>query len=190
MKIIAFAASNSSASINKKLVNYAANMLADILVVKNKKNSIVSVEVLDLNDYELPIFSVDKEKELGHPQLAQDFRNKLAECDIIMISFAEHNGSYSVAYKNLFDWCSRINGKVYQNKTMLLLATSPGGRGAESVLALASNSMNHFGGIVKLSFSLSSFYDNFDMDNNKISNPLLLNKLQQELENFVTLESI
>ncbi|MDX8376400.1 MAG: NAD(P)H-dependent oxidoreductase [Mariprofundales bacterium] len=189
MKIIAFAASNSSASINKKLVNYAANMLADILV-KNKKSSIASVEVLDLNDYELPIFSVDKEKELGHPQLAQDFSNKLADCDIIMISFAEHNGSYSVAYKNLFDWCSRINGKVYQNKPMLLLATSPGGRGAASVLALASNSMNHFGGIVKLSFSLPSFYDNFDMDNNKISNPLLLNKLQQELENFAKFEIV
>ncbi|MBL1294072.1 MAG: NAD(P)H-dependent oxidoreductase [Thiotrichales bacterium] len=155
MNIVAFAASSSSKSINKKLVTYAVNLLDD-----------VSVEILDLNDYELPIFSEDREAELGQPELAKQFFAKFSDCDGVIISFAEHNGSYSAAYKNLFDWCSRIDTKVYQNKPMVLLSTSPGG--AARVLAHAVNSMPHFGGIVKGSFSLPSFHKSFDIENNRI----------------------
>lgn len=54
MKVIAFAASSSKESINKQLVTYAANLIEN-----------AEVEVLDLNDYELPLFSVDKEKRIG-----------------------------------------------------------------------------------------------------------------------------
>ena len=153
MKIIAFAASTHTKSINKQLVNYACQLLDK-----------VNVEVLDLNDYELPLYSQDKEAELGHPQLAKDFLAKLGESDGIIISFAEHNGSYSVAYKNIFDWCSRIEPKVFQNKPMVLLSTSPGSMGGASVLAAAVNSAPYFDGVVKASLSTPSFYDNFDVD--------------------------
>ncbi len=153
MKIIAFAASNHRTSINKQLVGYASHLL-------NKAD----VEVLDLNDYELPLYSQDKEEELGHPKLAKDFLAKLGASNGIIISFAEHNGSYSVAYKNLFDWCSRIEPKVFQNKPMVLLATSPGARGGASVLATAVQSAPFFNGIVKASLSIPSFYDNFDIE--------------------------
>jgi NAD(P)H-dependent FMN reductase len=27
---------------------------------------------------------------------------------------SEHNENYSAAFKNVFDWCTRINGKVFQ----------------------------------------------------------------------------
>ena len=107
MKIVAFAASSSKKSINKKLAAYASSLLESS-----------HIDLLDLNDYELPLFSEDKESELGKPALAQAFLEKIAGCDALVISFAEHNGSYSAAYKNLFDWCSRINPKVFQNKSM------------------------------------------------------------------------
>lgn len=161
MKIIAFAASSSRKSINKQLVSYASSLM-----------KAEDVEILDLNDYELPLFSEDKEQELGQPQLAKDFLAKIASCDLLMISFAEHNGSYSAAYKNLFDWCSRIK-KPFQNKAMMLLGTSPGARGAMTVLTQAIQSAPHFDGDVKSSFSLPSFYDNFDMENGCISNEML-----------------
>jgi chromate reductase, NAD(P)H dehydrogenase (quinone) len=154
MKIIAFAASSSRKSINKQLVTYATSLIEG-----------VTVEVLDLNDYELPLFSVDREEELGKPALAQDFLTKIAECDGVIVSFAEHNGSYSAAYKNLYDWCSRINPKVYQNKPIALLATSPGARGGASVLETAVKSIPFAGGDVKSSLSIPSFYDNFDSAN-------------------------
>ncbi len=166
MKLLAFAASNSSQSINKRLVSYAAQLVP---------NSIT--EVLDLNDYELPLFSEDREKALGQPQIAHDFLMKIAECDALMISFAEHNGSMTAAYKNLFDWCSRINNKVYQDKPMVLLATSPGGRGGKGALEKALIEVPRFAGKVVGHFSLPSFYDQFDSEKNEIKDPAMQQKL-------------
>lgn len=162
MKIIAFAASTHKKSINKQLVGYAGSLLKNI-----------DIEILDLNDYELPLYSQDKEEELGHPALAKDFLAKIAQSDGIIISFAEHNGSYSAAYKNLFDWCSRIEPKVFQNKPMVLLSTSPGAMGGASVLASAVNSAPYFNGIVKASLSIPSFFDNFDPVKQSLSHPEL-----------------
>jgi chromate reductase, NAD(P)H dehydrogenase (quinone) len=159
MKILAFAASNSRKSINKQLVTYAASLVDG-----------AEVEVLDLNDYELPLFSEDREKELGHPELAKAFLTKIATSDALMISFAEHNGSYSVAYKNLFDWSSRVGKKVFQDKPMVLLSTSPGPRGGASVLAAATGSMPFFGGEVKASLAIPSFHENFDVERGALRN--------------------
>lgn len=164
-KIIAFGASSSKQSINKQLATFAANQFQN-----------ASVEILDLNDYEMPIFSVDKEKENGIHHLAQDFYAKLGSADLIIISFAEHNGNYSTAFKNILDWTSRINAKTFQEKPMLLLATSPGARGGSSVLEIATKRFPFQGGIVKGSFSLPSFYENFDVVNG-IINPNLKGQL-------------
>jgi NAD(P)H-dependent FMN reductase len=173
MKLLAFAASSSSKSINKQLATYAASQI--------KQNDGVEVEILDINDYEMPLFSEDKEGKLGQPQQAKDFYAKLGQADAIIISFAEHNGSYSAAYKNLFDWTSRIDQKLFQNKPMVLLATSPGAGGAATVLTAATGSAPYFAGIVKASLSIPSFYDNFDMEKQTLTNPQLQDKLQSAL---------
>lgn len=152
-KIIAFGASSSSTSINKQLAAYAASLFEH-----------VATEILDLNDYQLPLFSVDLEKTNGIPDLAHSFYNQLGTADLIVISFAEHNGAYTAAFKNLLDWISRINGKTFQEKPMLLLATSPGARGGSSVLEIAKNRFPYQGASVVGTFSLPSFYDNFDAE--------------------------
>ena len=159
MKLLAFAATSSRKSINKQLVTYAA------LQFEN-----ADIEILDINDYELPLFSEDREAELGQPELANKFLQKISESDAVIISFAEHNGSYTVAYKNIFDWASRINPKVFQNKPMVMLSTSPGPGGASSVLAAASKSAPYFDGDVKASVFIPSFYDNFDMEQARFTN--------------------
>jgi NAD(P)H-dependent FMN reductase len=161
VKIIAFAASSSRNSINQKLVRYATSLVNG-----------AEVEILDLNDYELPLFSEDREKELGQPQLAQNFLAKLAIADALVISFAEHNGTYTAAYKNLFDWCSRIK-KPYQNKPMVMLSTSPGGRGGATVLAQAVASAPHFDGDVRGSLSVPNFYEHFDLEQDNLSDESL-----------------
>ena len=164
-KIIAFAGSSSKTSINKQLAIYAVNQFEN-----------ASVEVLDLNDYEMPVFSVDKEKENGIHALATDFYEKIGSADLLVISFAEHNGNFSAAFKNVLDWTSRINAKTFQEKEMLLLATSPGARGGSSVLDIATKRFPFQGGIVKGSFSLPSFYENFDAEKG-ITNEDLKNQL-------------
>lgn len=166
MKVLAFGASNSKKSINKQLAVYAASLLDG-----------ADVEVLDLNDFELPLFSVDKETEIGSPELAAAFFKKIGDADAIIVSFAEHNGSYTAAYKNLFDWCSRINQKVFQNKPMVMLSTSPGPGGAKNVLQTAVNSAPHFHADVKASLSLPSFNDNFDVESGVITNEEIRSEL-------------
>lgn len=162
MKLLTFAASSSSQSINKHLATYAASLV-----------TYADIDVLDINDFEMPLYSSDRENESGIPSLAQEFLDRIAQADAIIISFAEHNGSYTAAYKNLFDWASRINPKVYQNKPMVLLATSPGPDGANTVLTAAVNSAPYFAGNVKASLSIPSFYDNFDVATGKVTNAKL-----------------
>lgn len=174
MKVIAFAASSSKQSINKQLVTYAAGLVEN-----------AEVEILDLNDYELPLFSVDKEAELGQPALAKAFLEKLASADALVISFAEHNGNYSAAWKNLFDWCSRIEQKIFQKKPVILLSTSPGDRGGASVLEIAVNSVPRFAADVRGSMSLPAFYDNFDQENQQIINPALDQQLRRLMAELV-----
>lgn len=171
MKIIAFAASSSTKSINKALVTYAAGLVNG-----------AEVEVLDLNDFELPLFSVDKETELGQPDLAHAFLAKLGSGDAIIISFAEHNGSYSAAYKNLFDWCSRITRDIFHNKPMVLLATSPGPGGAARVLEAAKASAPFFAGTVTASLSIPSFTENFDLKTQALTNADLNDHLQKAVQ--------
>ncbi|MFT5184317.1 MAG: chromate reductase [Flavobacteriales bacterium] len=149
-KIIAFGASTSRQSINKQLATFAANQVDN-----------ADVTILDLNDFEMPIFNVDREKETGHPQLALDFKEQIRHADGIIVSFAEHNGSFSAAYKNVYDWISRVEKDVWLQKPMLLMATSPGGRGGQTVLEQATGAYSRSNPNVTGSFSLPSFYDNF-----------------------------
>ncbi|MCF2857694.1 NAD(P)H-dependent oxidoreductase [Pseudoalteromonas sp. SMS1] len=171
MKVLAFAASNSRQSINQQLAKYAASKIEN-----------ADVEILDLNDYEMPIYSSDRETLNGIPEQAQRFYDKVGAADAIIISFAEHNGSYTAAYKNIFDWTSRIDMKVYQNTPMLLLATSPGPGGAQSVLGAAVNSAPYFAADVKASLSVPSFFDNFDVETGKLTNDEIEASLESALK--------
>lgn len=166
MKVVAFGASSSTKSINKTLATYAANLIEG-----------AEVEILDLNDFSIPLFSEDIENDIGQPQAAKDFLAKIGSADCLIVSFAEHNGAYTAAYKNLFDWCTRIEPKVYQGKPTILLATSPGGRGSKSVLELATNALPRFGADIKGTLSVPSFQENFDSQNMELTNSDLRDQL-------------
>ena len=173
MKIIAFAGSSSKNSINKKIAIYAASLFKD-----------VEVEILDLNDYELPLFSVDKEKELDKPIIARAFLNKMSSCDIIVLSLAEHNASFSTAFKNIYDWASRQDKVVFGNTPMLLLSTSTGQGGGRNVIETAKISMPKYGANIKATFSMPLFNQNFNVDDKKISNHEYDEKLREIVRNF------
>lgn len=155
-----FGGSNSKTSINKKLAIYAASHL-----------KISTIKVVDLNDFPLPLFGVDLEEVQGIPLEAYNFNELLKEVDGFIISLAEHNGSYTTAFKNLLDWVSRINSKVWKQKPMLLLSTSPGVRGGQSVLENAKARFPFLGADIINTFSLPSFSDNFN--NDKITDEFL-----------------
>jgi len=153
-KILAFGASSSRKSINKQLANYIANQLKG-----------VTVKLLDLNDFEMPVFSVDREREDGIHDLALQFKQEIMAADGIVISFAEHNAAYSAAFKNIYDWVSRMAPDVWEGKPMFLAATSPGSLGGKFVLEMAVNRFKRRNPNTIVTFSLPSFDKNFSTEN-------------------------
>ncbi|MCU7612993.1 NAD(P)H-dependent oxidoreductase [Chryseobacterium sp. GMJ5] len=171
MKIFAFAGSTSSTSINRELVKFVLKSFPE-----------EEINFIDLNDFTMPVFSVDLEKK-GFPEEAHRFLKQIEECDVIICSLAEHNRSYAAAFKNVFDWASRINVKVFQNKPMFLMSTSPGGYGGGNVMNTAKTFFPQFAAEVKETFSLPKFYENFDLESGVID-PELLKELNNKIENF------
>ena len=168
-KIIAIGGSNSKNSINKVFASYTANKVKDAETI-----------VVDLNDFDLPIYSIDLELKSGLPENATKLFNLIRSADGLIISLAEYNGSYTTAFKNVFDWMSRVNQKVWSDVPMLLMATSPGGRGGLGVLAAAKSAFPHLGGNIVGEFSLPSFYDNFSDEG--IKNTVLNETLNQQIK--------
>ena len=178
MKILAIGASNNSNSINRTLAVYAAGLVEG-----------AEVEVLDIQGYEMPLYSDEREQRFGQPLQARNFFKKIGGADALVISFAEHNGSYTAAWKNLFDWTSRIDIRVFQGKPTVYLATSPGPGGARSVLAAAEGSAPFFGADLVGSLSIPGFHSVFDNEQGRLHDEitakrlrLLMAKLEERLQ--------
>ena len=171
MKILAFSTSGSSTSINKQI----------LLSVLDHFNS-GDIELVDLNDYEMTIYNSDKEIKDGIPAKAFEFQNKIDEADLIIMAMAEHNGAYTVLFKNIFDWMTRIpERQTFPNKKMFLLSTSPGPMGGKISLDIAAKRFPYHGANVLATFSLPSFYQNFK-DGEGIINSELREELHKKIE--------
>ncbi len=170
-KIIAFAGSNSRESINKKLAVYTASLIDNI-----------NLEILDLNDFPLPIYGIDEENNNGIPTKAKEFLKIIHSADGIILSLAEHNGNFSTVFKNIFDWSSRIEKKIWNDVPMFVMSTSPGARGGLSVLSVAKNVFPYLGGNIVEDFTLPSFFENFK--EGKIVNEDLLISLKKKVSTF------
>ena len=149
-KILVFGGSNSKNSINKKLAIYASKQVND-----------VKTTIVDLNDYPLPMYGIDLENESGIPENVVKFYALIEAADGIVVSLAEHNGSYTAVFKNLLDWLSRHEAKSFGEIPMLLLSTSPGGRAGIGVMEAALSRFPRQGANVVGNYSLPSFHDNF-----------------------------
>lgn len=170
-KILAFGASNSKKSINKTFATFVAHKIEN-----------ATVTLADLNELELPLFSPDLAAENGIPENAKKFVAMIEAADGIIISLAEHNGMLTAAFKNLWDWSSRVEQKIWKNKPMLLMSTSPGGRGAASALKIAKDIMPHYGGNIIADFSLPLFSQN--LQNENIVDEAKASELEEKIKIF------
>ena len=124
-RILAFAGSSRSDSVNKKVVHLAAAAA---------ERAGADVTVLDLADYPLPIYDGDLEAKDGLPENVLKLKQLFLAHDGLMISSPEYNSSITPLLKNTIDWVSRpVEGEgrlaAYQNKAAVLMAASPGALG-------------------------------------------------------------
>jgi NAD(P)H-dependent FMN reductase len=173
-KILAFAGSNSSRSINHQLVTYAADQIENH-----------HVQVIKLSDYTLPLFSIDIENEKGFSNELKALHELIKESDGIIMSVNEHNSGVSAFFKNTTDWLSRFDRKFLEEKKILLMSCSTGGRGAISALDFAKKTLPRFGAEIIETFSFPNFNDNFSREENTITNNVLKESLNSSIQHFV-----
>jgi len=78
-----------------------------------------TAELLDLRDYDLPVFDADA-REAGD---AAEVTRRIREADSILLGTPVYHGSYSAPLKNALDYCGFDE---FENKTVGLLAVAGG----------------------------------------------------------------
>jgi len=155
-KIVAFSGSNNPDSINEKLVRSLINRYSEY-----------DIRFIDLKKFDAPIYSQEIQSN-GIPQQIQDLYQIFEESEGFIIASPEHNGLPSAFLKNIIDWLSVITQRFFNNKPVLLLSTSPGATGAKTHLGILAKLVPLWGGILKETYSLGSFNENFDTSTNTI----------------------
>ena len=167
-KILAFAASTRSQSLNKKILKIA---------VAGAEQAGAEVTCIDLADYPMPLYDQDMEKAQGLPAGAQSLKQLLREHDGVLIASPEYNSAFSPLLKNVIDWTSRAESsdekplEVWKGKAAGILSASPGARGGVRGLVFLRMLLANIGLLVlpeqeTIPFAMKAF----DEDGN-LSNP-------------------
>lgn len=126
LKLTALAGSTRTGSYNRAILAPA---------VEAAREAGAEVTLIDLREYDLPLFSEDLEAARGLPGAAVALKSLLRGTDGFLLASPEHNSSYSSLLKNTIDWCSRAETDdepplaCFRGKSALLLAASPGALG-------------------------------------------------------------
>jgi chromate reductase len=172
MKVLAFSASNSASSINHELVKYTLQYLKG------------SSDVINLKDFDIPMYCIDFEKESGFPEGIMALYNVIKSYDAYIISIPEHNGNFPAFFKNILDWLSRIKIGFFDDKPILLLNAAPGLNGGKSVLNIAKKTFSFFAGNVVDTFILSQFASVMVNGKIHIEDSNTINEFNQVIEKF------
>ncbi len=181
-KILAFAGSARKDSLNKKLLKIA---------VEGAQEAGADVTLVDLADFELPLFSQDLESEMGMPDIAGKFKRLMIAHDGFLIASPEYNSAFSPLLKNTIDWASRSESDdepplmAYRGKTAAILATSPGGLGGMRGLVMLRMLLGNLGVIVfpdqqAVPNGLKAFNDDGSM-----SDPKQEKRIRRLAENYI-----
>ncbi len=179
VKVLAIPATNSPQGLNRQLLEHAAGVVTEFAPD-------AVVEIVDLNDYEMPIYSSAREADDGVLEPARRLYEQIGDADAVMISFAEHNGSYSAAWKNVHDWMSRIDMGIYQGTKVAMFAATPGPRSGAGVLGAATTTAPFFGADLAGSLGVGSFFENFDAEAGAIVDPDLAAACRQLVGELVS----
>jgi len=148
-KILAFAGSNSSTSINHKTLEALTSSFE------------LQYELISLRDYDAPLFGIDLKNKSGVPESMKQLHQKMLDADGFVLSAAEHNGSMAAVLKNTFDWLSMLEKKFFLHKPTLILSVSPGPRGAASSRKHLVDILPFRGAEITGDFGIPNFEENY-----------------------------
>ncbi|HVR85650.1 MAG TPA: NAD(P)H-dependent oxidoreductase [Planctomycetota bacterium] len=137
-KILAFAGSLRTESLNKKLIRIA---------VQGAQEAGAQVTLVDLRDFPMPIYDGDLEAT-GLPESALKLKKLFSDHHGLLVASPEYNGSIPGPLKNTIDWVSRgAPGErplaAFTDKVAGLLSASPGAAGGMRGLMHLRASLTH-----------------------------------------------
>lgn len=123
-KILAFAGSARTDSLNKRLVKVAA---------RGAEAAGAEVTYLDFRELPLPLYDGDLEAQ-GLPENVLKLKQLMVAHQGLLIASPEYNSSVSPLLKNAIDWASRsLPGEAplaaYADKVAVIMSASPGALG-------------------------------------------------------------
>ncbi len=135
-KILAFSGSSRRGSLNKKFLAVA---------VAETKQAGGDVTLIDLADYELPLYNGDLEDRDGLPANARKLVDLIKAHTGLLIASPEYNSSITPLLKNTIDWCSRADDDPFPGKVVAVVSASPGAYGGNRSLKTTQQILLHLG---------------------------------------------
>ena len=176
MKILMFAASSRTESVNKKLIHLSSH------VIDQTKHEI---DLIDFAEFSVPAYDGDAEEKTGLPTGALIFIDKLKKHDCLIMASPEYNFGTPGTLKNLIDWVSRAKPIPWKDKPILLMAASPalagGSRGLIQTQIPLSCCRAH---VFPKMFTLPNAYEMFD-DAGQLKDKALQKRLMSNIEDFL-----
>jgi NAD(P)H-dependent FMN reductase len=142
--ILVFAGSARTNAFSKKLAKSAA------LSIRRRTPIRARATLIDLADFDAPLFNADLEFLQGVPETMQAIKAMVRSHDGLLIVTPEYNGFIPPLLVNLFSWTSRPEpheppGLVYQGKPVALAASSPGRLGGIRVIPRLRDAASELG---------------------------------------------
>lgn len=176
MKFFAFAGSLRKDSLNRKLINLAAEAAS---------RHGVEVDLADFAEFDIPLYNGDVEEQQGIPPGVQALGARMADADAYLIAAPEYNYSIAGPLKNAIDWISRMDPVPLADKIAMLLSASTSVVGGErGLLQLRTPLMALRCMLCPRSFVLPLAQEKFDADGN-FKDEKWANRLDNALINFI-----
>ncbi|HZZ20048.1 MAG TPA: NAD(P)H-dependent oxidoreductase [Opitutaceae bacterium] len=139
IRILAFAGSARRESFNRKFLAVAADAA---------RAAGCEVTVIDLNEYELPLYHGDLEDKDGLPPNAARLITLITSHQGLLVASPEYNSMITPLLKNTIDWCTRADDNPFESKVAAVISASPGALGAVRSLVMAQTLLMKLGCIV------------------------------------------
>lgn len=161
-KLLMLAGSARKASTNKQLAALAA---------RTAKDAGAQVTLIDLADFDMPIYNGDIEAEIGLPENAKRLKQLFVEHDGFFIASPEYNSSISAVLKNALDWISRPHTEnepglwAFTGKVAAIGSVTPGALGGLRGLVPLRMMLGNIGvTVVPSQVAVSDGFNAFDDD--------------------------
>jgi NAD(P)H-dependent FMN reductase len=120
IRILGVSGSLRAASYNTALLRAAQALAADS----------IELEIATLHG--IPLYDGDLEQRDGLPEAVTALKQRVVDCDGVLLATPEYNNGIPGVFKNAIDWLSRPASdipRVFGNRPFALIGASPGGFG-------------------------------------------------------------